>query len=93
MVALTLGFSFSLYGFAGGTAAIELPDAPALVCGVLKQFKEEPSLDIKGLVAIEQLATVDASHVPLLKRAEAYSIICGKMKVGTIEIHPPVANQ
>ena len=56
-------------------------DLPILICAALKRFADEPSLDIKGLVAIDLLASWDASAILMLEWSDSYSIICQKMKV------------
>jgi len=54
---------------------------PNLVCAALKRFTDNKHLDVKGLVAIEQLAVWDPSHVVSLEARGAYDIIADRMKV------------
>jgi len=61
------------------TPAIYLPN---LLCVALKRFPDNKPLDLKGLVAIEQLAAWDPSNVLVLERQGAYGVIMDRMKVG-----------
>jgi len=56
-------------------------DLADLLCATLKRFPDSKPLDIKGLVAIEQLAAWDKSSVLPLEWGGAYDIITTKMKV------------